>query len=52
MGWAMDTFTAAGISTIEIKFIEGTNAAQFYEKYGFRPIARMYRRKLENGRNL
>ena len=46
MDWAMDAFANAEIGTIEIKVIEGNNAAQFYEKYGFRPISRMYRRKL------
>lgn len=46
MDWAMDAFANAEISTIEIKVIEGNNAAQFYEKYGFRPISQMYRRKL------
>ena len=46
MDWAMGAFADAEIGTIEIKVIEGNNAAQFYEKYGFRPIARMYRREM------
>ena len=46
MDWAMDIFADAEISTIEIKVIEGNDAAQFYERYGFRPISRMYRRKV------
>lgn len=46
MDWAMDAFADAEIGTIEIKVVEGNNAAQFYEKYGFRPISRMYRRKM------
>lgn len=46
MDWAMAVFAEAQIATIEIKVIEGNNAAQFYERYGFRPIARMYRRTI------
>lgn len=45
MDWAMDVFAAAEIGTIETKVIEGNDAVRFYEKYGFHPISRMYRRK-------
>lgn len=39
--WALDVFGKNGITKIEVKVAEGNNALSFYEKYGFKPNARI-----------
>ena len=39
--WALDVFRNNGVTKLEVKVAEGNNALSFYEKYGFKPNARI-----------
>ena len=43
MGWALDTLRHSGVSRIEVKVVDGNEAAGFYEKYGFRTCSHILR---------
>ena len=36
MDWAMAAFSACGVRRVEVKVVDGNDALQLYEKYGFR----------------
>ncbi len=36
LGWALDAFRESGVRRIELRVVDGNDAAGFYEKYGFR----------------
>ena len=43
MGWALDALRHSGVSRIEVKVVDGNEAAGFYEKYGFRICSHILR---------
>ena len=46
LGWATETLKQQGVSRIEVKVVDGNDAAGFYEKYGFRTCSLVLRRDL------
>ena len=46
LDWAMDVFRQAGVSRIEIRVVDGNDAAGFYEKHGFRVCSHIMRTDL------
>lgn len=46
LDWAMDVFRQAGVSRIEVRVVDGNDAAGFYEKHGFRVCSHVMRTDL------
>ena len=43
MDWALDALRHSGVSRVEVKVVDGNDAAAFYEKYGFRTCSHILR---------
>ena len=47
MDWAVETLRQSGAQRIEIRVVDGNDAVNFYEKYGFKTVSHILRRDIQ-----